>query len=118
MSASVCWNLRLSLNTGSREAFEDLMREMVMSTTGESGCLTYDWYITDDGTEAHILERYADSGATMQHLATFGEKFAERFFACVSPVSFVVYGNASDDVRNALGPLGAQFLGPLGGFRR
>jgi len=31
---------------------------------------------------------------------------------------FTVYGYASDDVRAALEPFGASFLGTLGGFNR
>lgn len=115
---AITWNLRLALKDGQRSNFEDLMREMVMSTTKETGCQTYDWYITADGFEVHILERYTDAEATMLHLTNFGAHFADRFFACVTPKDFTVYGHANDDIRGALGPLGATFMGPMGGFRR
>ena len=68
-----------------------------------------------------LHELYADNDATLMHLGNFGEKFADRFFACVTPTYFVVYGPANDDVRGALGPMGpmgAVFLDHFGGFRR
>ncbi len=115
---NISWNLKLSINEGKLDDFKALMTEMVASTTAEEGCMTYDWYIMPDGSEVHIQERYADNGAALVHLGNFGEHFAERFMACVTPRSFVVYGPAGDDIRGALTPMGAVFLDHFGGFRR
>ena len=92
------------------------MHEMVESTHAEAGCLSYEWYVNDDGTACHLNERYANSDAALEHLGNFGSKFAERFLACVSPTAFTVYGDPSDDVRIVLDGFGARYLGPFGGF--
>lgn len=118
MSDVVSWNLRLSLREGRLDAFRALMDEMVASTRGEEAALAYEWYITPDGSECHLYERYVDSAATMVHLGNFGSHFAERFMACVEPTHFHVYGNPSDQVRGILDAFGAVYLEPFGGFAR
>ena len=54
----------------------------------------------------------------MIHLATFGEKFAERVLATVEPTRFVVYGNPDETVRGALAGFGAVYIEEIGGFTR
>jgi len=116
--SQISWNLKLSINDGKMDDFRSLMNEMVASTRDEAGCVTYDWFVMDDGSEVHIQERYADADATMVHIGNFGANYAERFFECVTPRSFVIYGPASDAIREALGPMGAVFMGHFGGFHR
>lgn len=106
------------MNAGKKSDFEDLMREMVMATRDETGCQTYDWYISDDGAVVHILERYTDPDALKQHMAEFGANFADRFFACVTPLNFTIYGTVDNEIRGMMAPFGASFLGSFGGFRR
>lgn len=115
---NISWNLKLSVNEGKLGDFRSLMAEMVEATQGEAGCMTYDWYVLPDGSEVHIQERYADNEAALVHLGNFGANFAERFMACVTPRSFVVYGPSGDDIRGALTPMGAVFMDHFGGFRR
>ncbi|MDT8436645.1 MAG: antibiotic biosynthesis monooxygenase [Gemmatimonadota bacterium] len=118
MSEAVSWILQLSVREGRLDDFRSLAREMVESTRSEPGALAYEWFLDDDGGVCHIYERYADSGAALAHIATFGERFAERFMDCVEPKGAYVYGNPGPEVRNALDGLGAAYLGPLDGFFR
>ena len=114
----ISWNLKLSVNDGKLDDFRSLMNEMVAATKDESGCMTYDWSVMPDGSEVHIQERYADNDAALVHLGNFGAHFADRFMACVTPRSFVVYGPSNESIRGALTPMGAVFMDHLGGFRR
>jgi quinol monooxygenase YgiN len=118
MSDAISWNLQMNLVPAKLEEFRALMNEMVESTLKEEGALTYEWFVSDDGSVCHINERYADSSATMVHLGSFGENYAERFMQLVEPTSFSVYGPASDDVREALAGFQPAHLGLFGGFRR
>jgi quinol monooxygenase YgiN len=80
------------------------MAEMVASTRrDEPGTLDYEWYLTDDGRQLHIFERYADAAAVMTHLATFGARYMGRFFDVLAPQRMTIYGPADDAVRAALG---------------
>lgn len=118
MDKQVSWVLDVNVKAGQVDAFRDLMNEMVAATEQEPGALSYEWFLSEDESRVHMYERYADSDATMAHLANFGENFADRFLSLVEPKSFSVYGEANDQVREALVPFGAEHLTTFGGFVR
>jgi quinol monooxygenase YgiN len=118
MDDRVSWVLEVAVKPGQLENFRALMQEMVASTRAEPGALGYEWFIGDDGRAVHLFERYADSAATLTHLANFGEQFAGRFLAAVDPTRFTVMGSPSNEVRAALSGFGPTFLRPFGGFTR
>jgi quinol monooxygenase YgiN len=119
MTTRVQWLFELSINDGDVQNVRALMEEMSRATEqNEPGTLNYEWFLTDDGTACQIFERFADSAAAMTHLGNFQEKFAERFLALLQPTRLTVHGGPSDDLREAMGALGAQFLADLGGFSR
>ena len=66
----------------------------------EPGTLLYEWYLSEDGTTAWFLERYADSAAMLHHLGHFGER-AEAFLAAADLGTINVLGNPSVEVREA-----------------
>lgn len=118
MSSAVSWNLRVAINEGRLEDFTSLMHEMVTATRGEDGTQGYEWFLSEDSAHCHLNERYADSDAAMQHLGNFGTLFAERFLGCVTPISLDVYGEPSDQVREAMAGFGAVHYSTFGGFTR
>ena len=119
MSDAVHWLLELNIKEGELDNFKALMKEMVDATqANEPGTLNYEWFVSDDEKTCHMYERYVDSAATMAHLATFGQDFAERFMAALEPVRFVVYGNPNDEVRAALAGFGAVHMSQIAGFAR
>jgi quinol monooxygenase YgiN len=119
MSDQVSWLLEMKVNPGAADGFKSLMNEMVEATrTNEPGTLNYEWSLGEDGTTCHLYECYANSAATMTHLASFGANFAERFLATVQPTRIAVYGNPDSQVRSALDPFGAVYMTPAAGFAR
>ena len=119
MGSNVHWVLELAINEGKLDTFKTPMQEMVEATqSNEPGAMNYEWFISEDEKNCHIYERYVDSAATMIHLGNFGAKFAERFFAAVTPTRFTVYGDPSSEVREALAPFGAVHMAEFGGFAR
>jgi quinol monooxygenase YgiN len=119
MNNQVYWMLELDVQPGREQDFQALMGEMIAATKkDEPGALAYEWNTSEDGRKCHLFERYADSAATLQHLANFGEKFAARFLEVLSPTSFVVYGSPSQEVKDALAAFGAAYMQPVGGFTR
>jgi len=92
---------------------------MVPATkANEPGAEIYEWFLSEDGNELHIYERYVDSAATMVHLGTFGSTYMQRFLDCCSPTRLHVYGEPSNDVKGVLNGFGAVYCGSFGGFSR
>ena len=119
MNNQVYWMLELEIQPGREQDFRALMKEMVAATLNdEPDTLAYEWSTSGDGKRCHIFEHYADSAATMKHLANFGEKFAARFLDVLNPTSFVVYGSPNQDVKDALAALGAAYMQSADGFTR
>lgn len=119
MNNNVYWILELAIKDGELDNFRSLMNEMVAAThANEPNTLNYEWTISEDGKICHIYERYVDSAATLIHMGTFGEKYAERFNTAVEATRFMAYGNPNSEVRDVLSGLGAVFMSPFGGFAR
>jgi autoinducer 2-degrading protein len=112
------WVLQCAVKDGQLDAFKELMDEMVAGTSDEAGALTYEWFISDDGSTVHLYEKYADSDAAIAHLTGFREKWAGRFMSSVDVKGLTVYGSPSEAAREVMAPLGAKLLAPWGGFSR
>jgi len=75
---------------------------------GEADVLSYERFVSVDGTVAHVYERYADSAAAVRHLRTFKRKCNERFVGMVDRERFTVFGVTSDELKgmlNGFGPI-------------
>ena len=112
----VAWLLELAVNPGQFDAVWALMEEMVASTQAEPGALGYAWFVGEENRTVALYERYADSVAVVAHLATFGERFAPRFLAAMTPTRFTVFGDPSEEARQAMAGFNPTYLGYLGGF--
>jgi len=110
------WLLTLDLAEGQDAAFDALMAEMVIATKAEVGAKNYEWH--RNGNAVHIYERYETNGDAGIHLGKFGENFAERFLAILTPTGLQVYGPAEGGVREGLTGFGAVFHDHVGGFAR
>jgi quinol monooxygenase YgiN len=62
---------------GQLDNFRALTGEMVESRQSEVGVLSYERFLSEDGTVIHIHERYADSASALAHLATLGQNSAK-----------------------------------------
>lgn len=118
METSVAWMLECTVKPGQLDALKTLMDEMVAETSEEPGTRNYEWYISEDGTKVHLWEKYADSEATLVHVAGFGSKWAGRFMECLQPTAVGVYGTPNDAVKEAIADWHANYYGVMGGFAR
>ena len=116
MDTELAWLLELSVHPGELETVRALMEEMVASTQAEAGALGYAWYASEDGSTIALYERYSDDGAALIHLATFGERFAQRFLSAMTPTRLTVFGAPGDEARQALSAFNPKYLGFFGGF--
>jgi len=119
MDNQVFWIIELNVAEGKTKAALNLMNEMIEATkANEPGALYYEWFFNDDKSTCHIHERYEDSDAVLTHLQNFGSKFGERFGEVFEPTGLQVYGNPSEQARQALNELGAEYFEPANGFTR
>jgi quinol monooxygenase YgiN len=118
MDAHVSLSIAFAVKPGQLDEFKALLAEMIEFTRTESGTLIYECSIAEDGSTVHAHDRYADSAALLAHLATFGEKFAERLLSAADVTGFFVYGAPNDEARAALSGFGPSYMTPLGGFAR
>ncbi len=119
MSTDVAWMLQMTVAAGRHAELQMLLDEMVAATAAhEPGTLEYEWSLSADGSECHLWERYADSGAALIHMGTFGATYAERFFTVLTPTAVHLYGTPNAEVLEGLGGMGAVVMRPVGGFRR
>ena len=112
----VAWLLELAVRPGAGDTVRAVMEAMVASTTAEPGALSYAWFRSADGRVVAISERYTDSTAVVTHWTTFGETFAQRFLAAMTPTRMTVFGAPSEDAQQALSALNPTYLGYFGGF--
>jgi len=113
MGDQVAWRVELAIKPGQLDNFRTLTGEMVESTLGENGVLSYERFVSEDGEVVHVYERYADSPSALVHLSTFAEKFGGSFG---ERKRFTVFGSPSEDLRKVLDGSGAIYMCPFGDF--
>jgi quinol monooxygenase YgiN len=116
MGDQIAWQVALAVKPGQLDNFRALTGEMVAFTRTEPGVLSYQRFVTEDGSFVHIYERYADSAAALAHLRSFAKAFAERFSRMADRMHFTVYGNPSLELKALLDGFGATYLRPFGDF--
>lgn len=119
MADKVHWLLEVTVKDHQLQNLKDLIVEMSDGAQArEPGTLDYLWMVSADGATAHVYERYKDSDAALTHLASFNQHFAQRFLTMVDPVRFTVYGNPTDELKQALAGFKPIYLPQVGGFAR
>jgi len=116
MGGEISWHVELRVKPGQLGNFRTLTGEMVAATRREPGVLSYQRFVSEDGTIIHVYERYADSAAAVAHLEAFAKRFAGRFSAMVERETFTVFGYPSAALKAVLDRFHATYLKPLGDF--
>jgi quinol monooxygenase YgiN len=116
MGGEISWHVELNVKPGQLGNFRTLTGEMVAVTRSEPGVLSYQRFVSEDGSIIHVYERYADSVAALAHLEAFAKRFAGRFSAMVERKAFTVFGYPSAELTAVLDPFNAIYLKPFGDF--
>jgi quinol monooxygenase YgiN len=118
MSENVLGITVVQIKPGQLDNFRAVVKDLVAATrANEPGAMAYEYFVSPDGTTCHIYERYVDSAAVMAHLANFSQ-FAEQFMAAVEMTGVTLYGDPSDELREAVSGLNPVILQPMDGFAR
>jgi quinol monooxygenase YgiN len=114
MGGEISWHVELRVRPGQLDNFRTLTAEMVAATRREPGVLSYQRFVSEDGTTVHVYERYSDSGVAVAHLEAFAKRFAGRFSKMVERKTFTVFGDPSAELRSMLDRFDAMYLKPFG----
>jgi quinol monooxygenase YgiN len=118
MSSSIETDFQFSIKRGRLDDFKAFVTTMIEVTKlREPDTLVYEWYINEDGTECHLLEKFKDSEAFLTHLGNVGHMF-DTLFSLADMTRAKIYGNPSDELKQSLDPLGVEYFYPFNGVTR
>lgn len=112
------FDAEFSIQDGKLDEFKKRVNDIIEKVkANEPNMLNYDWYLSGDGSKCYVVDTYRDSDAILVHLANVGTMLGA--LAQIAPItSFRVYGNPSDEVRQASGALSPQYFEHFHGFTR
>ena len=83
----------------------------------EEKTISYEWHLSDDNSEATLVESFIDSDGAMQRLNNhMSSPIAEEVTQHVDIKEWLVFGNSKQDLIDALTPFGAKFKRQHCGF--
>ena len=83
----------------------------------EGKTISYEWHLSDDNSEATLVESFIDSDGAMQRLNNhMSSTIAEEVMQHVDIKEWLVFGNSKQDLIDALTPFGAKFKRQHCGF--
>ncbi len=85
----------------------------------EEKTISYEWHLSDDNSEATLVESFIDSDGAMQRLNNhMSSPIAEEIMQHVDIKEWLVFGNSKQDLIDALTPFGAKFKRQHCGFNQ
>ena len=85
----------------------------------EENSISYEWYISENGSEATLIESFVDSDAMMVRLGNHAASpIASEVFEHVDITGVLCLGNAKQDAIESLSAWGARFCSHHSGYNR
>ena len=113
------FNLNLKSDTSvdiAEQWIKDRSAKYVFELKEEKG-ISFEWFLSDDNTEATIIESYLDSDGAKQRLENHAASpIATEVLEHFDITGFHVFGNAKKDLIEMLSSWGAKFHRYAGGF--
>ena len=83
----------------------------------EENTISYEWFLSDNGKKATLVERYTNSDATVQRFKNHGASpIASEVVEFVDFEAVYCFGNPKDDLREMLGAWGGIIQNHFCGF--
>ena len=83
----------------------------------EENTISYEWFLSDNGKKATLVEIYTNSDATVQRFKNHGASpIANEVVEFVDFEAVYCFGNPKEDLREMLGACGAVIQNHLCGF--
>jgi len=119
MATDVSWIINGTVNDGKLDDLKAMVATMATQVEeAEPGCLNYEFYLSEDGTQFSVYERYVDSDATLTHMQNVGPHL-EAFMACFTmQMPWLLYGYPDERVVGAFAKMGVTVVKRFAGFSR
>ena len=118
MTAYIWLVAELTIAKGKTEFFKSRMKTLINQVQAqESDTLIFQLFFNDDETKCYPLELYKDSEALTTHIHNVRDVFKPVLE--VSQLTRIeIYGNATEELKEAAAPLGAKYFTSWDGFSR
>ncbi len=107
-----------SISEGKINEFKKLAAEIIDRVeANEPNTLSYEWFLNSDESKCYVVQLYKDSEAGLAHLGNIGDLLGP--FHEVAPLTgLMIFGSPSDELRQALEPVGPKILKHWNGVAR
>ena len=103
---------RIKIHEGKREEFERLAAQCIeVVRTQDTGTLQYELFMSPDGSECLVFERYRDSEAGLEHSRNVQPLLEAMLQVC--SISGEVCGSPSPELRKSLESQGVPIYSPF-----
>jgi quinol monooxygenase YgiN len=117
MTNNIYWTISANVKEGRLGGLKEHIVKMVEITKTEEGALNYGFWLNEDSTRLFIHERYANSEAAIAHIQNVGPHL-DPFLDAVEMDPIDIFGNLSDEGKEAFAPFGASYTQHLNGFSK
>jgi quinol monooxygenase YgiN len=111
-------NAEHSISDGKINEFKKLAAEILERVeANEPNTICYEWYLSNDESKCYVVQIYKDSESVMAHLGNIVDLMGP--FHEVAPLTgLMIYGSPSDELRQALEPVGPKIFEHWNGVTR
>jgi quinol monooxygenase YgiN len=108
----------VSIPEGKINEFKKLAAEIIDKVVAnEPKTLSYEYFLSNDATKCYVVQLYKDSEAVMAHLGNIGDLAGPLHE--VAPLNgLMIFGSPSDELRQALEPVGPKIFEHWNGVTR
>ena len=117
MSSRIWYVGDYSIADGKTEEFKSIIQEVIDLERSASDVLVYEFFLDDDESKFHAIESFKDSDSVLQHMER-GSEIIPRLLEVADVTRFEIYGDATQELRDAVGPFGAKIFPRWDGFTR
>ena len=98
--------------------FKKLASEIITRVEAtESYTLSYEWFLSNDESKCYVVHLYKDSESLLAHLRNIGDLGGPLHE--IAPINdLMIFGSPSDELRQALEPVGAKIFEHWNGVTR
>ena len=101
---------RLRVRDGKLDGFKRQAAEVMrQAKEKDSGTVTYDWFLSQDGTECEVREAYVDADAFIEHAFNVREARDALFAEFAEGHKMAVYGDAPPKVIELMNKVGVDY---------